>query len=168
MHVRNLLQVRQAPHHHASAPNMEGRTWDGNRGPMDNSVTDATHIVLMGIKLVGFHPESNHTTSSHSPIVRFLLQHTALSLALPSILNTTMAGFNNASSLPFQSIPSPRVSIVDILLPGFASMSPAIQQLLTGNLNSYTGLLCTCGILLFLGRHAYEHLWELVDKFLSS
>jgi mitochondrial chaperone BCS1 len=79
-----------------------------------------------------------------------------------------MAAFNNASSLPFQSIPFPQISIVDVFLPGFAGMSPAIQQLLAGNLNSYAGLLCICGILVFLGRHAYEYLWELVDKFLSS
>lgn len=122
----------------------------------------------MSIKLVGFTPEPNHLTSSHSPFVRFLLQHTALSLALLPILNTTMAAFNKTSSLPFQSIQSPQVSIVDVFLPGFAGMSPAIQQLLAGNLNNYTGLLCIWGILVFLGRYAYEYLWEFVGKFLSS
>lgn len=78
-----------------------------------------------------------------------------------------MAAFNNASSLPIQSISPPQVSIVDIFLPGFAGISPAIQQLLAGNLNSYAGVLCVCGTLMFLCRHVYEYLWGFVDKFLS-
>jgi len=40
--------------------------------------------------------------------------------------------------MPFQSIPSPQISIVDF----FAGMSPTIQQLRAGNLNSDASFLC--------------------------
>lgn len=79
-----------------------------------------------------------------------------------------MAAFNNASSLPFLSNLSPQISIVDFFLSCFTSIPPTIQQLRVGNLNSDASFLCICGIFMFLGRHAYECLWQLVHNCLTA
>ena len=64
-----------------SCADIGGRRWGGNTSAMYSRGASATHVVLMGINLVGFTPEPNHLTFSRSPFVRFLLQHTGLSLA---------------------------------------------------------------------------------------
>ncbi|OAA63264.1 mitochondrial chaperone BCS1 [Niveomyces insectorum RCEF 264] len=62
-----------------------------------------------------------------------------------------MAVYNDASTSPIQPIPSHQISIMDVFFPGFAEISTALQQLLAGNMNSYTHLLCICGLLMFVG-----------------
>ncbi|KAL4412155.1 mitochondrial chaperone bcs1 [Colletotrichum abscissum] len=44
------------------------------------------------------------------------------------------------------------VSIVDIFFPGFTGATAALRELLDGNLDSYAGLLCICGLLVFCGK----------------
>ncbi|KAK0628116.1 putative mitochondrial chaperone bcs1 [Bombardia bombarda] len=55
------------------------------------------------------------------------------------------------------------MSIVDIVFPGFTGISAVVQQLLAGNLNSYTQLLCICGMLMFFGRYACRFLGDVVE-----
>ena len=95
------------------------------------------------------------------------LIHSALTL--PRSLSSTMQWPRSTMPALYHLSPPhlPEVSTVDIILPGLAIMSPTIQQLLKGNLNSYTGPLCTCGKLVSLVEHTYEYLWKLVDKFLG-
>ena len=45
---------------HVHVPIWEDSRWGGNGDAVYNRGTVATHVVLMGIKLVGFPPETNY------------------------------------------------------------------------------------------------------------
>jgi chaperone BCS1 len=82
-----------------------------------------------------------------------------------------MATYNDNFSLPRQplsSLPSYPISIVDILFPGLTNGAAAFHQLQSGDSNSYAGMLCICGILVFFGRYAYKYLRDFVTVFFSS
>jgi len=76
-----------------------------------------------------------------------------------------MATYNDSHSLPRQPVPSYPLSIVDIFFPGFISISAAVQQLQAGDTNGYARILCICGIVLFLGKYAYNSVKAFVDTF---
>ncbi|QSS61743.1 hypothetical protein I7I51_03920, partial [Histoplasma capsulatum] len=75
-----------------------------------------------------------------------------------------MNAFNSGSSSPIHTAPT-QISIMDVFFPGFTGITASMQQLLTGNLNSYAHLMCMCGMFLFLGRYAYRYLTELVEAY---
>lgn len=60
------------------------------------------------------------------------------------------------------------MSILDVFFPGFSMASASAQQLLAGNLDSYTRLLCTLGMLVLFTRYAVRYVGELVRSYFSS
>lgn len=62
----------------------------------------------------------------------------------------------------------PQMSLMDILFPGLGVLSASAHQLLAGNLDSYTRLLCTFGIFILFARYAVRYVWEIVRSYLSS
>jgi chaperone BCS1 len=79
-----------------------------------------------------------------------------------------MASNNQTYSLPSQPVPLNPISIVDIFFPGLNNISAALQQLQASSPNSYGGMLCICGIVVFLGKYAYKSVKEFVDTYFSS
>lgn len=70
---------------------------------------------------------------------------------------------------PFYPINSPRqMSLIDILFPGLSVVSASTQQLLAGNLDSYTRIFCTLGAFALFTRYAIRYVWELVRNYFSS
>jgi chaperone BCS1 len=61
-----------------------------------------------------------------------------------------------------------QVSLIDILFPGFNLVSASARQLLAGNLDSYTRLLCILGMLVLFTRYAVRYIGELVRSYFSS
>lgn len=57
---------------------------------------------------------------------------------------------------------------MDVLFPGFSMASASAQQLLAGNLDSYTRLLCTIGMLVLFIRYTVRYIGELVRNYFSS
>jgi chaperone BCS1 len=72
-----------------------------------------------------------------------------------------------ASGSPQQALLS-NASVLDLLFPGLSLITPAIQQLAAGSLTGYTGLLCACGLLLYIGRFIYRYLRGLVSAYFSA
>ena len=62
----------------------------------------------------------------------------------------------------------PQMSLMDILFPGLGVVSASAQQLLAGNMNSYTRLLCTLGMFILFARYTVRYVWELVRSYFSS
>lgn len=60
------------------------------------------------------------------------------------------------------------MSILDVFFPGLSMASASAQQLLSGNLDSYTRLLCTLGMLVLFTRYAVRYVGELVRSYFSS
>lgn len=60
------------------------------------------------------------------------------------------------------------MSLMDVLFPGFSMASASAQQLLAGNLDSYTRLLCTIGMLVLFIRYTVRYIGELVRNYFSS
>ena len=60
------------------------------------------------------------------------------------------------------------MSLLDIFFPGLSMASASAQQLLAGNLDSYTRLFCTLGIFVLFARYAVRYVWELVKSYFSS
>jgi chaperone BCS1 len=77
-----------------------------------------------------------------------------------------MNAINGGSSYSFNS-PS-QISLVDVLFPGFSVISASAQQLLAGNLDSYTRLLCTLGMFVLFARYTVRYVWELVRSYFSA
>lgn len=63
---------------------------------------------------------------------------------------------------------SPQISLIDIFFPGLSLASAPVQQLLAGNVDSYTRLLCTLGVFVLFTRYAIHYFWELVRSYFSS
>jgi len=63
---------------------------------------------------------------------------------------------------------APQMSVIDILFPGFSVASSSAQQLLAGNMNSYTRLFCTLGMVIFFTRYAIRYIWDLVRNHFSK
>lgn len=61
-----------------------------------------------------------------------------------------------------------QMSLIDILFPGLSMISATAQQLLAGNLDSYTRPLCTLGMFVLFTRYAARYIWELVRCYLSQ
>lgn len=61
-----------------------------------------------------------------------------------------------------------QMSLIDVLFPGFSMASASAQQLLAGNLDSYTRLLCTLGMFVLFTRYAVRYVGELVRSYFSS
>ncbi len=59
------------------------------------------------------------------------------------------------------------MSMIDFFFPGFTGLTAVIQQLLVGNLDSYARLLCVFGVLIFLGKYAYRHVWQSLETHFS-
>ncbi|KAK1976172.1 mitochondrial chaperone bcs1 [Colletotrichum cereale] len=59
-------------------------------------------------------------------------------------------------------------SIVDVFFPGFTSIATASQQYLAINLDYWAGLLCICGMILFMGKLAYKSICEFVTAHFTS
>jgi chaperone BCS1 len=57
----------------------------------------------------------------------------------------------------------PQLSIMDILLPGFTSISAAFQQLVARETNTGAQLLCYCGLLIFFGKPVLRNLQGFVE-----
>jgi chaperone BCS1 len=62
----------------------------------------------------------------------------------------------------------PQVSLIDVLFPGLSVVSSSAQHLLAGNLDGYTRLFCTLGVLVLFGRYLARYVWELVRSYFSS
>jgi chaperone BCS1 len=73
-----------------------------------------------------------------------------------------MNGISGGGSSPFQ------VSLLDVFFPGLSMASASAQQLLAGNLDSYTRLLCTLGMIVLFTRYAVRYVGELVRSYFSS
>lgn len=73
-----------------------------------------------------------------------------------------MNAISGSSSSPFQ------VSLGDVFFPGFSLVSATAQQLLAGNMDSYTRLLCTFGVFVLFTRYAVRYIWEIVRSYFSS
>ncbi|KAJ5640281.1 uncharacterized protein N7484_008143 [Penicillium longicatenatum] len=56
-----------------------------------------------------------------------------------------------------------QISLIDVLFPGFSIISASAQQLLAGNLDSYTGLLCTLEMLVLFARYISRYVWDLSE-----
>ncbi len=79
-----------------------------------------------------------------------------------------MAEYDDAGSLPTQSILYGQTSILDFLFfPGFTRVSTAVQQYLTVDMNIFVSLLCICGILAFLCKHTCQYLREWLETYFS-
>ncbi|KAI3528119.1 mitochondrial chaperone BCS1 [Colletotrichum abscissum] len=63
---------------------------------------------------------------------------------------------------------SPHISIVDIFFPGLTGANAALHQLLDGKLDSYAGLLCIFGLLVFCGKLLFETAGGLMATYLTS
>ncbi len=63
--------------------------------------------------------------------------------------------------------PSPQISLIDVFFPGLNLAFTPAQQLLAGNLDSYTRLLCTLGVFVLFTRYAVRYVWELVRSYFS-
>lgn len=61
-----------------------------------------------------------------------------------------------------------QISLIDVFFPGFSMVSTSAHQLLGGNLDSYTRLLCTFGIFILFARYAVRYVWEIVRSYFSS
>lgn len=61
-----------------------------------------------------------------------------------------------------------QMSLLDVFFPGLSMASASAQQLLAGNLDSYTRLLCTLGMLVLFTRYAVRYVGELVKSYFSS
>lgn len=79
----------------------------------------------------------------------------------------TMTTYNETCSLPSQPPPSHPISIADIFFPGLTGISVVLERLLAGNVDSYAGLLCICGMLIFSCRYAYQHFLDVVESYFS-
>jgi mitochondrial chaperone BCS1 len=79
-----------------------------------------------------------------------------------------MASSNNNASTPIQQTLLTNASFLDLFFPGLSVISPAFQQLAAGRLNGYTGLLCLCGLLVYLGKYIYGYFRDLVETYFSS
>ncbi|KAL2811827.1 BCS1 N terminal-domain-containing protein, partial [Aspergillus cavernicola] len=64
--------------------------------------------------------------------------------------------------IPYQA------SLVDIFFPGFSFISTSAQQLLAGNLNGFTRLLCACGIFVLFARYAFNYISDVVRNYFTS
>jgi chaperone BCS1 len=73
-----------------------------------------------------------------------------------------MNGISGSGSSPFQ------MSLGDVFFPGFSMVSASTQQLLAGNMDSYTRLLCTFGMFVLFARYAVRYVWEIVRSYFSS
>lgn len=62
----------------------------------------------------------------------------------------------------------PQMSLMDVLFPGFSMISASANQLLAGNVDSYTRLLCTFGMFVLFARYAVRYVWEIVRSYFSS
>lgn len=78
-----------------------------------------------------------------------------------------MNAISGGGSLPFHNMPY-QASLVDIFFPGFSFISTSAQQLLAGDLNSFTRLLCACGILVLFVRYAFNYISGVVRNYFSS
>ncbi|CAI0648820.1 unnamed protein product [Colletotrichum noveboracense] len=58
--------------------------------------------------------------------------------------------------------------IVDIFFPGFSGVTAALHHLLNGNLDSYAGLLCICGLLMISGKFLCRTVGGFVDTYFTS
>ncbi|CAI7622361.1 unnamed protein product [Penicillium manginii] len=56
-----------------------------------------------------------------------------------------------------------QMSLIDILFPGLGSVFVSAQQLLAGNLDSYTRLFCTLGIFVIFARYAVRYFWDISE-----
>ncbi|KAJ5240024.1 hypothetical protein DTO027B5_4654 [Paecilomyces variotii] len=61
-----------------------------------------------------------------------------------------------------------QISLMDILFPGLGVVSASAQQLLAGNMNSYTRLLCNLGMFILFARYTVRYVWELVRSYFTS
>ncbi|KZL81265.1 hypothetical protein CI238_12584 [Colletotrichum incanum] len=67
------------------------------------------------------------------------------------------------------STPTPHhVSMIDIFFSGFTGITTALHQLLNGNLDSYAGLLCICGMLMIFGKFLCRTVGGFVDTYFTS
>ncbi|KAF4772370.1 hypothetical protein HAV15_004793 [Penicillium sp. str.  len=76
-------------------------------------------------------------------------------------MNIVTGGSNHHSS--------PQISLLDVLFPGLGGgcLSSA-QQLLAGNLDSYSRLFCTFGMFVLFTSYAVRYVWELVRSYFTS
>ncbi|KAK0370663.1 mitochondrial chaperone BCS1 [Colletotrichum limetticola] len=63
---------------------------------------------------------------------------------------------------------SHHVSMMDIFFPGFTGASAALHQLLDGNLDSFAGFLCICGLLVFCGKFLSATVGGFLATYLTS
>ncbi|KDN72315.1 putative mitochondrial chaperone bcs1 [Colletotrichum sublineola] len=57
---------------------------------------------------------------------------------------------------------------MDIFFPGFTGVTTALHQLLNGNLDSYAGLLCICGLVMVCGKFLTRTIGGFVDTYFTS
>ncbi|KAL4405390.1 mitochondrial chaperone bcs1 [Colletotrichum abscissum] len=67
---------------------------------------------------------------------------------------------------------SHQVSIMDIFFPGFTGVTAALHQLLNGNLDSYAGLLCICGLVMVCASktdvHDPDEAYDMLECWISA
>lgn len=72
-----------------------------------------------------------------------------------------MNPINGGGSSPFQ------MSLIDVIFPGFGMVTASARQLLAGDPDSYTRLLCTFGMFILFARYAVRYVWEIVRSYFS-
>ncbi|KAF2194997.1 putative mitochondrial chaperone bcs1 [Zopfia rhizophila CBS 207.26] len=78
-----------------------------------------------------------------------------------------MTSFSNATS-QIHSTLSEQISLLDLLFPGFTSLSSSIWPLLTGAPSLYGRLLCICGLLVLIGKYGPEYFENLLQAHFTS
>ncbi|CAI7626047.1 unnamed protein product [Penicillium pancosmium] len=56
-----------------------------------------------------------------------------------------------------------QMSLIDVVFPGFSMASASVQQLLAGNLDSYTRLFCSLGMFALFARYAVRYFWDISE-----
>ncbi|KAJ5695362.1 P-loop containing nucleoside triphosphate hydrolase protein [Penicillium solitum] len=73
-----------------------------------------------------------------------------------------MDAINGGGSSPFQ------MSLIDVIFPGFSMVTASARQLLAGDPDSYTRLLCAFGMFILFARYAVRYVWEIVRSYFTS
>ena len=63
---------------------------------------------------------------------------------------------------------SEQIVLLDFLFPGLAPVFSSLWPLFNGVSGIYTWLLCTCGLLILVGRYAVGYLEALLEAYFSQ
>ena len=79
-----------------------------------------------------------------------------------------MASLGNASPSHTQSLLSEQISLLDVLFPGFTTLSSSPWPLFTGATSLYGRLLCICGLLVLIAKFGPQYFGNLLEAHFSQ